>query len=123
MALPTVMAQGSRVIWWAAYGPAISPTGGPGPTVVPPIDGRVLPIPPNIVGTGPSYAGMTGVGPFVGLCTTPGGASPDFVGSAAVVFDARGAPFLVQLGVNLTTWVSGGSLSGIAHWQFVDLSA
>jgi len=93
MALPTVMQQGTRIIWWAPYGPSISPTPGPGSQSVPPVDGRVLPIPPNIVGSPPPYAGMTGTGPFVGLCTTPGGASPDYIGSAAVVFDAKGAPF------------------------------
>jgi hypothetical protein len=122
MALPTVMSQGTRVLWWAPYNPSISPTPGPASQSVPPIDGRVLPIPPNIVGSS-VIPGMTGNGPFVGLCTTPGGASPDFIGSAAVVFDARGAPFSVQLGINIATWQSGGSLPGVAHWQFVDLTA
>jgi hypothetical protein len=123
MALPTAMQLGTRIIWWAPTPPFSSPTGGPGPTVVPPIDGRILPIPQSIVGGPPPYAGMTGAGPFVGLCTTPGGALPDCIGAAAIVFDARGAPFLVQLGINTTTWASSGSTPGVAHWQFVDLTA
>jgi hypothetical protein len=123
MALPTTMQLGTRIIWWAPTPPFSSPTPGPASQSVPPIDGRVLPIPQSIVGGPPPYAGMIGAGPFVGLCSTPGGAAPDFIGSAAVVFDARGQSFLVQLGVNTSTWVSGGSLPGIAHWQFVDLTA
>jgi len=66
---------------------------------------------------------MTGTGPFPGLCQSPAGAAPDFIGSTAIVHDARGAPFLVQLGVNATTWASQGSPSSVAHWSFVDLSA
>jgi hypothetical protein len=80
LANPSTMSQGTRIIWWAPYAPGASPTGGPGPTVVPPVDGRVLPIPPNIV-TQPVIPGMTGFGPFVGLCTTPGVASPKLTSS------------------------------------------
>jgi hypothetical protein len=122
MALPTVMAQGSRILFWAPYAPGVSPTPGPASQSVPPIDGRVLPVPPNIVSQ-PVIPGMTGNGPFVGLCATAGGASPDYIGSTGIVFDARGQSFLVQLGINTATWQSAGSPAGIAHWQFIDLTA
>jgi hypothetical protein len=122
MALPTTMALGSRIIFWAPYAPGASPTPGLGSQISPAIDGRILPIPPNIVSQ-PVIPGMVGNGPFVGLCTTPGGAAPDWVGSAAVVFDSRGQSFLVQLGINLASWQSAGSPAGIAHWSFIDLSA
>jgi hypothetical protein len=121
MANPSTMSLGTRIIWWAPYQPAVPPTGAP--VVVPPVDGRVLPIPGNVVGSPPPYPGMQGTGPFVGLCAQPGGATPDFLGSAAIVFDGHGAPFLVQLGINTATWVSGGSLPGTARWSFVDLTA
>jgi hypothetical protein len=66
---------------------------------------------------------MTGTGPFPGLVQQTGGGAPDYIGATAVVHDGRGQPFLVQLGVNATTWASGGSLPGVAHWSFIDLSA
>jgi hypothetical protein len=124
MALPTTMSLGSRIIWWPPFSPPILPSGAP--AVVPPIGaGGVAPIPQNVVGvsSGASYPGMTGNGPFVGLCSQVGGAAPDFIGSAAVIHDARGTPFLVQLGVNATTWTSGGSQPMQQHWSFVDLTA
>jgi hypothetical protein len=124
VALPTTMSLGTRVIWFAPYQPPVpQPFSSAGPQVVPSAGGGGSPIPGNISGQAPPYAGMIGVGPFVGLCQSVGGAAPDFVGSTAVVFDARGVPFWVQLGVNITTWTSGGSLPGAAHWQFIDLSA
>jgi hypothetical protein len=126
MALPTTMSIGSRVIWWAGYQPPIPPPALSGPTLVPGNAGYpgVTPTPPNVAGTGPmGYPGMTGTGPFVGLCQSVGGSSPDFVGSTAAVHDSRGQPFLVQLGINFSTWQSGGSQPALAHWQFVDLSA
>jgi hypothetical protein len=121
MALPTVMQLGTRIIWWPPYQVPVLPTGAP--VVVPPSDGRILPIPGNVVGSPPPYPGMQGLGPFVGLCCLPGGATPDFLGSAAVIFDGHGAPFLVQLGINTATWVSGGSVAGTARWSFVDPAA
>jgi hypothetical protein len=124
MALPTVMSQGTRVIWWAGYQPPVPPPAISGPTIIPPnYTTGVAPIPGNICGSPPPYPGMVGVGPFTGLCQQPGSGAPDFIGSTAIVFDGRGAPFLVGLGVNATTWVSGGSLLSVAHWQFVDLGA
>jgi hypothetical protein len=121
MALPTVMQLGTRIIWWAPFQPPVLPTGAP--VVVPPSDGRILPIPGNVVGSPPPYPGMQGTGPFVGLCALPGGSTPDYLGSAAIIFDGRGSPFLVQLGINTATWVSAGSVPGVSHWSFVDLSA
>jgi hypothetical protein len=125
MALPTTLSLGTRVIWWAPYSPPILPPSTP--TTVPASAGNATPtpVPPNVVGVPPSatYPGMSGSGPFVGLCASVGGASPDFVGSSAVIHDARGAPFLIQMGINLATWQSGGSQPSQQHWQFVDLSA
>jgi hypothetical protein len=121
MAAPATMSLGTRIVWWPPYQPPVLPTGAP--VIVPPVDGRVLPIPGNVVGGPPPYAGMQGLGPFTGLCALPGGVTPDYLGSAAVIFDGHGAPFLVQLGINLATWVSAGSVAGVAHWSFVDLSA
>jgi hypothetical protein len=125
MALPTVMSLGTRIIFWPPYSPSIPPPGA-APITVPPIGaGGVAPIPQNVVGvsSGATYPGMTGNGPFVGLCSQVGGATPDFIGSTAVIHDARGTPFLVQLGVNTATWTSGGSQPMQQHWSFVDLTA
>src|ERR1700730_12319693 len=125
MALPTTMSPGTRIVWWAPYSPPILPPSSP--TVVPANAGdpAPTPIPPNVVGVPSSaaYPGMAGNGPFVGLCQSVGGASPDFVGSSAVIHDARGQPFLVQLGINLATWTANGSQPAQQHWQFIDLSA
>jgi hypothetical protein len=33
------------------------------------------------------------------------------------------SPFLIQLGMNVATWQSGGSQPGVAHWSYVDLQA
>jgi hypothetical protein len=124
MALPTVMSQGTRVIWWAGYQPPVPPPAISGPTMIPPnYAAGTAPIPGNICGSPPPYPGMVGVGPFTGLCQQPVGAAPDFIGSTAIVFDGRGSPFLVALGINIASWVSGGSLLGVARWQFVDLGA
>jgi hypothetical protein len=121
MALPTVMQLGTRIIFWPPFQPPVLPTGAP--VIAPPSDGRILPIPGNIVGSPPPYAGMQGTGPFIGMCCQPGGSTPDWLGSAAIIFDGRGAPFLVALGINLSTWQSAGSVAGVGHWSFVDLTA
>jgi hypothetical protein len=119
------MSPGSRIIWTAPFQPPVQQLfKGDGPTAVPsPQVAGPAPIPQNIAGSPPPYPGMQGTGPFVGLCTSVAGATPDFVGSRAVVFDATGTPFQVTLGVNVATWQSGGSQPGVAHWAFVDLSA
>jgi hypothetical protein len=57
------------------------------------------------------------------LVQQTGGNGPDYIGATAVVHDAAGKPFLVQLGVATATWAAAGSNPGVAHWAFVDLTA
>jgi hypothetical protein len=58
-----------------------------------------------------------------GLVQIVSGTAPDFLGSTATVHDLAGRPYLVALGVNATTWASGGSPASQRRWQFVDLAA
>jgi hypothetical protein len=124
VANPSTLSVGSRILWTAPYSPPILPSSAP--TTVPSANASgVAPIPANVAGQPPGafYPGMTGGGPFPGLVQTAAGSSPDFIGSTAIIHDARGQPFLVNLGLNATTWASSGSPTAREHWQFIDLTA
>jgi hypothetical protein len=126
VAAPTTLSVGTRIVWTPPATPT-PPTqlfSGAGPVAVPsPQAPGPAPIPAGFAVAPPVYPGLVGSGPFPGLVHTVNGSAPDFVGSTALVHDAHGQPFLVQLGVSLATWQSNGTPPSQAHFQLVDLIA
>jgi hypothetical protein len=124
MAAPATLNIGTRVTVTMAYlagGSPLNPVLGAGPQSVPFIGGAT---PPVQFGLACEIPGMiTNQGQALpGLCQTVSGSAPDFAGSSAIIFDLAGAAWHVTLGVFQTTWVSGGSLTGQRHWNYVDLT-
>jgi hypothetical protein len=124
VANPSTLSVGSRVVWSPGFvsgGPPLNPAPVPLGTVLPPVGGTT---PAVVFGLVCEIAGMTANqgSPLPGLCQTVAGSAPDFVGSTALIHDQAGKPFLVAMGVNATTWASGGSVVGQRRWQYVDLA-
>jgi hypothetical protein len=125
MANPATLSVGSRVV----FTPGFIPTGAPLNPVQQPLGTQLPPIgnptPALVFGLGCEIPGMTTNQntPLVGLVQTVVGTAPDFAGSSAIIFDLAGTAWHVALGLNATTWASGGSPASQRRWQFVDLSA
>jgi hypothetical protein len=129
LANPATLSIGTRITWvcgFVPFGPPLLPLNSSGPTAAGPyIAGYAGSPPPPQFALAPQVAGMvtTQGAALPGLCQTVNGSAPDFTGSTAVVHDQAGKTFIVVMGQNTATWTSGGSLPGVAHWQFTDLSA
>jgi hypothetical protein len=125
LANPATLSIGTRITFTPGFPPGgapLNPAPQPLGTQLPPTGN---PTPALTFGLVCEIAGMvTGQGALLpGLCQSVGGSAPDFLGSTALIHDQTGRPFLVVMGVNATTWASGGSPAGQRRWQFVDLAS
>ena len=116
MAVPSVPSVGSR----AVYFPAV-----PAPAPNPPANLVGVSVNPGAFGT-PNQpapvdlAGNTATGQPAIVLLPGSGPSPDFRGTALLVFDQNGSTYVRTNVISVTTWQGQGSQPTVARWALVD---